>query len=207
MNAIADAARPTDLARLFAALDPLQPQAPPEPERAAAVLIAISAPPAAAEIIFTRRAAHLSSHAGQVSFPGGRWETQDGALHQTALREAHEELSLPPQQVALKGQLASRISAKGLRVTPFVGQVPAGLKLTPCVTETAAVFRVPLRFFTQVRPVRVDCIQRADGRARVAAWDYQGFEIWGLTAHFTEQLLARMGLNIDYRNLPERTLG
>ncbi len=75
-------------------------------------------------LLFTRRAAHLNTHSGQVAFPGGKREAQDPDLLTTALRESEEEIALPPHHVQLLGRLSEVVSLHGLRVTPYVGLIP-----------------------------------------------------------------------------------
>src|SRR5690554_2112100 len=82
-------------------------------------------------LLFTRRAAHLSTHGGQVAFPGGKRDKSDADLLATALRESHEEIALPPERVELFGQLSDVISLHGLQVTPYVGRIPPDLPLVP----------------------------------------------------------------------------
>src|SRR3954454_19434603 len=95
----------------------------PGPPRPAAVLVPLFEEDGETRVILTRRAAHLRSHTGEVSFPGGRLEPGEGALA-GALREAHEEIGLDPGEVEVLGQLAPLATvSSGSRITPFVGAV------------------------------------------------------------------------------------
>lgn len=170
----------------------------------ASVLIAITADAENPEIIFTRRADHLNSHSGQVSFPGGRWEPEDKGLMDTALRESFEEIALEPSFVSVKGCMGTRQSANNLIVQPYVGMVPSGLRLQPNPDEIADIFMVPIRFFRDTRPTRIDSLSRAGRTRRVPAWDFQGFDIWGLTAMFTYDLMKRLNIHIDVDAVQER---
>ncbi len=177
-----------------------------EPEHSAAVLIAITRSISNPEILFTRRADHLTSHAGQVSFPGGRWEQVDGSLQQTALRETHEELGVHPELISLRGWITPRVSIHGLLVWPFVGQIPEAVSVHACPDEIADTFRVPLGFFQTVKPSRIDVRNRNGTRFEMPVWDYEGFDIWGLTARFTLDLLERLGIEVDMATPPRREL-
>ena len=73
------------------------------------------------DVIFTERSKKLPSHAGEVSFPGGKSEDKDSSLIDTALREAQEEIGLVPENVKILGQLDTLESRWGLSVTPFIG--------------------------------------------------------------------------------------
>ncbi|WP_458527339.1 CoA pyrophosphatase [Onishia taeanensis] len=114
-------------------------------------------------LLFTRRADHLKQHGGQVAFPGGKWEHGDDDLLDTALREAEEEIALPPDRVQLLGRLSDVISLHGIRVTPYVGLIPADLPLVPEPGELDAIFEVPLSHFLNDKRTHTDVI-RVDGR-------------------------------------------
>ncbi|WP_192035024.1 CoA pyrophosphatase [Halomonas sp. YLGW01] len=114
-------------------------------------------------LLFTRRADHLKQHGGQVAFPGGKWEQGDDDLLDTALREAEEEIALPPERVQLLGRLSDVISLHGIRVTPYVGLIPADLPLVPELGELDAIFEVPLSHFLDDKRTHTDVI-RVDGR-------------------------------------------
>ncbi|WP_439133379.1 CoA pyrophosphatase [Pseudomaricurvus sp.] len=155
----------------------------------AAVLIAITDHPDEPEVILTRRAAHLNNHSGEVSLPGGKWETQDQNLQETALRETEEEIGLPPEKVEVLGGLPVFQTWKGINVAPFVGVIPQGLTFTPNYDELDAIFQVPLKFFMEDRRVRTDVFQREIGHLWSPAYDFEGYEIWGFTARLLVNLL------------------
>lgn len=142
------------------------------------------------EIIFTLRAQHLSNHPGEVAFPGGMWEPQDVNLLQTALRESHEEVGLPPGDVILLGACRSRSTRAGVVVTPFVGVIAAHTELVPNRSELDAVFRVPLAaFHSGMIQTRTDIFSHAGKSYRVPAYEHQGYEIWGFTAALTQEII------------------
>lgn len=109
----------------------------------AAVLMAISEE-ADPQLLLTRRTMHLKRHAGQVAFPGGRLDAGDASLIAAALREAHEEVALPPSLVNILGTLDPYRTGTGFLVTPVVGVVPPGLALQGHPDEVDEVFHVPL---------------------------------------------------------------
>ncbi len=98
------------------------------------------------ELILTVRAQGLSTHAGQVAFPGGKRDPEDPDLKTTALRESHEEVGLPHHLVEVVGQLSPIPSRFGIKVTPFVGLVRPGFSLVPEPGEIDTIFHVPLNF-------------------------------------------------------------
>lgn len=142
------------------------------------------------QIIFTLRAKHLNQHAGEVCFPGGKWELQDNSLLITALRETHEEIGLVPSMVDVLGVLPARATRSGAMVQPFVGKIPAGCRFSLNPHELDELFSVPLADFERGLQVRTDIFERNGQRFRFPAYVYQGFEIWGFTAGVTSDLLS-----------------
>jgi 8-oxo-dGTP pyrophosphatase MutT (NUDIX family) len=97
-------------------------------------------------VLLTERTAHLSTHSGQVAFPGGRQDEQDADAVATALREAQEEVGLDPAAVQVLGQLPIYQTGSAYRVTPVVGLVDPNVRLNPNAHEVARIFEVPLVF-------------------------------------------------------------
>ncbi|MGI1678648.1 MAG: CoA pyrophosphatase [Cellvibrionaceae bacterium] len=148
----------------------------------AGVLIPVTDHPETPEIILTRRADHLSSHAGEVSFPGGKWEEDDENLVYTALRESEEEVGLPMSVVDVINVQRPMMSRWGLKVTPYVGIIPHDVSLTANPDELDAIFRVPVSFFLEDRRTQTDVYYRLDEEWWCPVYHYEGFRIWGLTA-------------------------
>lgn len=167
----------------------------------AAVLIAITDSATEPMVVLTKRAENLSTHSGEVSLPGGKWESQDRTLEQTALREAHEEIGLDPRLVEVLGPLPVFQTWRGVNVAPFVGVVPSGLQLTPNPGELDAIFQVPLSFFESDQRIRTDLFERDIGHVWSPAYDFEGYEIWGFTARLLVNFLNdALGLGIDREN-------
>jgi 8-oxo-dGTP pyrophosphatase MutT (NUDIX family) len=154
----------------------------------AAVLVPITRGPDP-EMVLTLRASGLSTHGGEVAFPGGRRDPEDRDLIHTALREAEEEVGLPPGLVEIIGPLSPVVSRHGIKVTPYVGIVPDFVHYTPNDAEIAAVFQVPLSFFCEDRR---EVTHRIDYQGRswyVPCYRYDDFKIWGLTAIMVVELV------------------
>ena len=111
----------------------------------AAVLIAVT-DRAEPGVILTQRTDTLRRHAGQVAFPGGRTDPEDGTPTVTALREAEEEIALPPSAVSVIGVGDRYRTGTGFDITPVLGVVPPDLTYRPSEAEVASVFEVPLAF-------------------------------------------------------------
>lgn len=148
--------------------------------REAAVLLALTSEPEP-RLVLTRRAAHLNDHAGEVALPGGMWEAEDSSLLHTALRESHEEMALPPQDVKPIATLPIRKTRYGVRVTPYVGIIPAGLSLAPELAELDAVFRVPLPYLLDKNNLVRDQFPVAGEEYWLPCYHFAGYRIWGFT--------------------------
>jgi len=143
-------------------------------------------------VLLTRRTDTLRRHAGQVAFPGGRIDPEDAGPVEAALREAHEEVALPPAQVEVIGTTDAYETGTGYRITPVVGVVPPDLPLVPCEAEVAAVFEAPLAHL----------LDPANHQLREAEWQgrmrhYYAIEwethfIWGATAGIIVNLSHRL---------------
>ena len=154
----------------------------PEILRNAAVLVPLVDHPGSMNVLLTLRTAGLPHHAGQVAFPGGRLDDTDRDPVHTALREAEEEIGLPPGNVDIVGRLDDYITGTGYVVAPIVGFVEPGEDYVPDPSEVDDVFEVPLSFFmdpaNHTRETR-----RWNGIDRsFYAMHWNGRYIWGATA-------------------------
>ncbi len=185
----ADGPAPAEAIAALATSDDAQDLAD-RPLVAAAVLVAIIHGPAPG-VLLTRRAATLSSHAGQVAFPGGRidpGETPDEA----ALREAQEEIGLPASLVELSARLPDYVTGTGFLVTPVVGLLAAGFIPVPSPAEVDEVFELPLSVLLDPAAPRR---QRAHYKGRWReywVWPHAQHHIWGATAAILVHLAHRL---------------
>lgn len=175
--------------RLRGLLDPLPP-APPSPAGHAAVLLPLTDEPEP-QLWLIRRSYHLLLHPGQIAFPGGKGEAGDADLWQTALREAAEEVALPPALAVPCGALTVRRTLTGYHVAPFVGVVPAELALSGDPAEVAALARLPLAVFAERANLRVDRIWRGGGTRLLPRYQIGSCMVWGMSASFIVELVNR----------------
>jgi 8-oxo-dGTP pyrophosphatase MutT (NUDIX family) len=133
-------------------------------------------------VLFTQRTTHLKSHAGQVSFPGGRAEPGDASLEFTALREAEEEIGLRPAAVEILARLPDYRTRTGFRVTPVIGLVTPPLELAPDPREVESVFEVPLAFLLDPRNRQRRTREFRGLSVGYYVFEYQDRVIWGATA-------------------------
>jgi 8-oxo-dGTP pyrophosphatase MutT (NUDIX family) len=155
---------------------------------AAAVLIALVARPGGLTMLLTQRTDHLSSHAGQISFPGGRAETYDASPVATALREAQEEIGLDAAHVEIIGQLPVYLTGTGYRVTPVVALLTPPFELVPDPHEVAEIFEVPLAHLMNGAHHQRLSVDLPTGRRSFYAMPYERHFIWGATAGMLRNL-------------------
>ena len=155
---------------------------PPAPLMLAAVLVPLVKRETELTVLLTQRTQHLTDHAGQVAFPGGRIEPSDRDPVHAALREAEEEVGLPADHVSVIGRLDTYITGTGYEITPVVGLVRSPYPVRPDPGEVADVFEVPLAFILD--PVNHERHSR-EFKGRVRSFfvlPYPGRYIWGATA-------------------------
>ncbi|MHA7855959.1 NUDIX hydrolase [Marinobacter shengliensis] len=134
------------------------------------------------EMIFTLRSSNLKTHRGQVAYPGGKRDPDDASLIATALRETHEEIGLPPDQVKVIAPLSQVMSLHRILVTPYVGVVPGDHPLEPNPHEIESVFRVPISWLLEDRRERTDTLSFLNSILYVPCYRWQQYQIWGLSA-------------------------
>ncbi|MGZ5351444.1 MAG: NUDIX hydrolase [Actinomycetota bacterium] len=174
-------------ARLREVLDPDPAPEPAEGDRLAAVLAPLVLAPEPA-LIFTERAAELSRHAGEVSFPGGLQDPGE-TLVETALREAQEEIGLDPSLPDLVGALPPvHTTVSGILVVPFLGMLDGVPALTVNDGEIAEVLTVPLaRLADLERPMELP--RPGGGTWHGWVYELEGHTIWGATGWMLHGLL------------------
>jgi 8-oxo-dGTP pyrophosphatase MutT (NUDIX family) len=157
----------------------------------AAVLVPLYVQDGGLHAVFTKRREDLRRHPGEISFPGGRYDEGEPDLRATALREAHEEIGLPPDAVEVVGALQPTPTiATGYSVYPFVGLIEPGRSWTISAREVAEVLELPLdalragygrrRLVRRGLPIRTDTYEVGDHL------------IWGATARILADLLERL---------------
>ncbi len=160
--------------------------------REAAVLAPVIQRSGDAHLLFTKRAAHLGEHPGQMSFPGGGREPIDRTLTDTALREANEEVGMRPDEIDVIGRLDDTRSSSRYAVRPFVGVAP-DREYVPDESEVAEVAVLSVAALTE--PANYESERRLGhpeyGDHRVHYFHVDGYTVWGVTGRMVVQLLER----------------
>jgi 8-oxo-dGTP pyrophosphatase MutT (NUDIX family) len=157
----------------------------------AAVLIPLFQRDGEPVAVFTERRADLRRHAGEISFPGGRQEESDEDLRLTALREAEEEVGLPPSEVEIVGALPPvGTFVTGYRVYPFVGLIDPDRTWIPQETEVAQVLELSLAEL--VRGHEMKRLVRRGVPIKTPTYTVGEHLIWGATARMLQELLRRL---------------
>ena len=137
-------------------------------------------------VLLTERTAHLSTHSGQIAFPGGRADPEDASPAATALREAQEEVGLDPGCVEVLGPLSTYVTGSSFIITPIVGLVRPDAALQANPHEVADVFEVPLAFLLDPAHHRHHVVEWGGVRREWFSMPYQDGDknrfIWGATA-------------------------
>jgi 8-oxo-dGTP pyrophosphatase MutT (NUDIX family) len=147
----------------------------------AAVLVPLILHEHSPGILLTHRAAHLSSHAGQVSFPGGRIEPGE-TPEAAALREAAEEVGLDPRLPEIVGRMPRHRTGTGYVITPIVASVVPGFTLTCDPNEVASAFELPLAVLLDPDAPRRESAEWKGQRREFWVWPHREHRIWGATA-------------------------
>jgi len=160
--------------------------------RPAAVLAPIVRRGKELTLLFTVRADHLRSHKGQISFPGGRRDDTDASVAANALREAEEEIGLPPANVEVVGYLDDYPTITRYLVTPVVGLVSGEPEIRPHEGEVAEVFEAPLDYVLDLRNFERKLLSNEGLNVPFFEVNYGRHRIWGATAGMLWNLASKV---------------
>lgn len=156
--------------------------------RDGAVLIGFVERKEGMQVILTKRAEHLRHHPGQISFPGGKYETEDHTLVNTALREAEEEIGIHEKHIKVFGQLPKLPTISQFNVTPFLAFISPDYTTQIDPNEVASVFEVPANHILNPEKLYSSKFNLRNTSHRVFAIPYQQHFIWGMTAQIIESM-------------------
>jgi 8-oxo-dGTP pyrophosphatase MutT (NUDIX family) len=171
--------------------DALVPQVDPFPgARPSAVLVALFDGPLGPEVLLTKRSMHLSSHKGEISFPGGRVDLGE-SFERAALREADEEVGLLSDEVTVVGRLDPLATVvSNSYIVPVVAHVARRPALRPSSHEVDRVLWVPLGEFTRADTYREERWGTPPLDRSIYFFELDDETVWGATAFMLRQLLS-----------------
>jgi 8-oxo-dGTP pyrophosphatase MutT (NUDIX family) len=155
----------------------------------AAVLLPLFVKDGSCHILFTKRSDKVRYHKGEISFPGGNYDATDDDLLATALREAHEEIGLKPQDVSLLGALDEMMTMTDFIVSPFVGHIPYPYTFVPSPDEIEEIIILPLAGFLKAGVLSEEYRTYNKKTEKVPIYHSGGHVIWGATARILRQFL------------------
>lgn len=168
------------------------------PFRSAAVLVPLFCQDSQWHVLFTRRTDLVQDHKGQVAFPGGSTESEDGSPEATALREAYEEIGLLPFDVKILGQLAPMITVTGFQVTPVIGIIPWPYSFISSTLEVSRIFSIPLEWLADPSHHAERIFYRHEGdqtpHQAIFFEPYDGETLWGVSARIMVSFLEVLNL-------------
>ena len=139
-------------------------------------------------IIFTKRSSKLSSHPGEVSFPGGKFEKQDINLLATAVRESEEEIGIKKLNLEHLGKLPYLISKHNIEVHPFIAALKEDQEFI-ANEEIESIFSVPVSYLKNNKNAHIHEFNRQNHNVRISTWHYNEYVIWGLTAMIAAEFI------------------
>jgi 8-oxo-dGTP pyrophosphatase MutT (NUDIX family) len=160
--------------------------------REAAVLVPVTAEGPDAQVILTRRTVAMRKHSGQVAFPGGSIDPEDGSAEVAAMREAEEEIGLDRRFVEPVGRLPVYLTTTGFRITPVLAVVRPGYELVPNPAEVDAVFETPLSFLMDPANHKRESRVWENVERHYYVMPYGEHHIWGVTAGIIRTMYERL---------------
>lgn len=160
--------------------------------RQAAVLVPVIEKKGEATVLLTKRSESLPTHAGQISFPGGKVDPSDANVIETAFREAHEEVGLEAEYIDPVGFMDDYLTGTGFRIAPLVAVVREGFTITPDHKEVDDVFEVPLGFLMNARNHEIHTREWRGAQRLFYAMPYEERFIWGATAGILRMLYENL---------------
>jgi 8-oxo-dGTP pyrophosphatase MutT (NUDIX family) len=162
--------------------------------RRAAVLIGFVERETGLHVIFTRRAAHLKHHPGQVSFPGGKFEPNDQNIIHTAIREMEEEVGISADKIDVFGQLEPLTTVSQFSILPVLAFIKNDYHANIDSNEVAELFEVPAHYLFHPNNLISHTFRMKDNHHRIFAVSYDKHFIWGATAQIIQSLQRHLSL-------------
>lgn len=162
--------------------------AAPQFKRACVLMPFVRNPSGGWSLLFTRRSETLAAHSGQIAFPGGGVEAGE-TLEEAAIREAREEVGIPPERVEILGRLDDVVTNSGFLVAPFAAVIDERIDYVLQASEVVEAFEVPVEALLDLRNPEVRYVPFRGKRFPAYFYRYESYEIWGLTGRMSKALL------------------
>ncbi len=140
-------------------------------------------------ILLTKRTEHLEHHKGQISFPGGAYDEEDGTLMVTALRETYEEVGLSSADIELLGELDDMVTTTSFVISPFVGFIPHPYEFNISAYEIDELITAPVQALLDGETYREGLMNSEGEFHRGYVYEYNEHLVWGATAMILKQFL------------------
>ena len=166
-----------------------------------AVLIPIKPTDSGYNIIVTERSSRLKHHRGEMSFPGGRFDTKiDKSLQDTALRETFEEIGIKQNEVNIIGRLDDLPTLTGFLIRPYVGLLRNNneIKFRLNYKEVSELIEIPIEYLGQNNLFYEISFPKDPENCTMLCFNYEDpptshkFKIWGATAHMLQEFLKKL---------------
>ncbi len=146
-------------------------------------------------VLLTKRTNHVEHHKGQISFPGGAVDKEDGSYQETALRETREEIGLPEEFIDILGPLDDTLTlVSSFLIHPYVGFVRSGCAYSVNPSEVERVLEVPLSVFHPRYASMKNYTFEHEGQLfQAPGYEYAGNVIWGATARIMDNFMQILG--------------
>ena len=149
-------------------------------------------------LLFTKRTNTVEHHKGEVSFPGGTVDKDDGSWERTAIRETCEEIGVREEEIEILGQLDDMTTLTSqFIIHPFVGMIPFPYSFHINTREVERLIEVPLEFFFNPSQPRPHRIEHKGGSLEIPAFIYGDAVIWGATERILENFIGLIGHGIE----------
>ena len=168
----------------------------------AGVLIPLFEMDGSCNVVFTQRTNKVTHHKGQISFPGGSFDEEDGSLEETVLREAWEEIGLKRGDVEILGRIDEALTLiSSFIIHPFVGLLAYPYDFVINKAEVERIINVPLSVFNPKNSkTKKHAVEYMGVTFRTAAYEYNDDLIWGATARMMENFMNIVGQQLLLHN-------